>query len=155
MAKPDSLWKGRGDDHCSGSDGHVSLWGGRGSGDCSGGGGGGGGSGGKFTLTVAYDPNYNTYGWGGDGHPSLFGDFQPRQLQGLNWTSFIVVNNGLRARLDGPEGLKVRITIPEVAYEEVGTLSAYGNIVFPTNYQLHGRVSQYTGMQLTVIVEIL
>ena len=40
MAKPDSLWKGRGDDYCSGSDGHVSLWGGRGSGDCGGGGGG-------------------------------------------------------------------------------------------------------------------
>ena len=153
MAKPDSLWKGRGDDYCSGSDGHVSLWGGRGSGDCSGGGGG------KFTLTVAYDPNYNTYGWGGDGHPSLFGDFQPRQLQGLNWTSFIVVSSGLLGRLDGPEGLQVRITIPAVGYASIKTLDAWGNLSGSVDYQVHGLVSQYVGRyvgsQLTVIVEVL
>ena len=69
MAKPDSLWKGRGDDYCSGSDGHVSLWGGRGSGDCGGGGGGGDGGGGGpviFTgsLSVGNFPeNSSKYGY--------------------------------------------------------------------------------------------
>ena len=66
MAKPDSLWKGRGDDYCSGSDGHVRLWGGRGSGDCSGGGGGGGGGPVSFTqmLSVGNFPeNSSKYGY--------------------------------------------------------------------------------------------
>lgn len=69
MAKPDSLWKGRGDDYCSGSDGHVSLWGGRKSGDCSGGGGdGGGGGGGPVSFTVLlsvgnFPENSSKYGY--------------------------------------------------------------------------------------------
>lgn len=93
MAKPDSLWKGRGDDYCSGSDGHVSLWGGRGSGDCSGGGGGGGGGGLSFTgvLTVA---TYGADGYTGGYQLNHYGALHPNyaggigRVEAVRWSSY-------------------------------------------------------------------
>ena len=81
MAKPDSLWKGRGDDYCSGSDGHVSLWGGRGSGDCSGGGGGGGWSYiADIKLDFARNRVYNWIGYMVDWYVNDTGDARPNIL---------------------------------------------------------------------------
>lgn len=90
MAKPDSLWKGRGDDYCSGSDGHVSLWGGRGSGDCSGGGGGGGLS---LTGVLTVSPSTEEgYTWGyqinyhGSLHPNYAGGIG--RVEAVKWSSY-------------------------------------------------------------------
>ena len=83
MAKPDSLWKGRGDDYCSGSDGHVSLWGGRGSGDCGGGGGGGGGGGSvRFTVMLSvgnFPENSSKYGY----KRNYVGSIRPDYVDGV------------------------------------------------------------------------
>lgn len=90
MAKPDSLWKGRGDDYCIRSGGHVSLWGGRGSGDCSGGGGGGGLSlTGVLTVSSSTDGGYT---WGyqlnhyGALHPNYAGGIG--RVETVRWSSY-------------------------------------------------------------------